>query len=72
MDARSYWNAYVEKCGGLQITAARLNTPYSTIACISNGSRGIGRSLATRFAEADPELDETILVWVTPTSGDSP
>lgn len=71
MDARSYWNDYVEKCGGLQPTAAKLRTPYSTIACITNGSRGIGRRLARRFAKADATLDETVLVWVTPVSGDS-
>lgn len=68
MDARAYWNSYVEKCGGLAQTAEKLHTPYSTIACISNGSRGIGRNLARRFKEADPEIDETQLVWVAPVS----
>lgn len=66
VDARAYWDDYVERQGGLQATATRLRTPYSTVACISNGSRGIGRVLARRFAEADPDLDETVLVWVTP------
>lgn len=66
MDYRSYWNGYVEQCGGIQATAERLRTPYSTIACICNGTRGIGRKLALRFAEADASLDENVLVWVTP------
>lgn len=69
MDPRAYWNGYVDRCGGIQATAERLRTPYSTIACICNGTRGIGRKLARRFAEADAELDETVLVWVTPTAG---
>lgn len=72
MDARSYWNHYVERTGGLNAVAARLDTPYSTIACIHNGSRGIGRSLARRFAEADPLLDENVLIWVRPVKRDEP
>ena len=68
MDPRAYWNGYVERSGGIQATAERLRTPYSTIACICNGSRGIGRKLARRFAAVDKSLDENVLVWVTPTS----
>lgn len=68
MDPRTYWNGYVERCGGIQATAERLRTPYSTIACICNGTRGIGRKLARRFADADAQLDETVLVWVTSTT----
>lgn len=66
MDSRVYWIGYVERCGGIQAAAERLHTPYSTIACICNGTRGIGRKLARRFAEADTALDENVLVWVTP------
>lgn len=68
MDPRVYWNGYVERCGGIQAAAERLCTPYSTIACICNGSRGIGRKLARRFAEVDESLDENVLVWVTPST----
>jgi hypothetical protein len=66
MDARTYWQQYVDRVGGLQAAAERLDTPYSTIAGVTNGSRGIGRELARRMAAADPTLDETILVWVEP------
>lgn len=66
MDARNYWNSYVDRHDGPSPVAARLDTPYSTIAGICNGNRGIGRTLARRFAERDPELDENILVWVRP------
>lgn len=66
MEPRAYWNSYVERCGGIQATADRLKAPYSTIACVCNGARGIGRKLSRRFAEVDPELDENILVWVAP------
>lgn len=66
MDARPYWNTYTEANGGPVGVAAKLGIPYSTIAGICNGSRGIGRELATRMADADPELDAKILVWVAP------
>ena len=65
MEPRTYWLRYVERCGGIQATADRLKSPYSTVACICNGRRGIGRKLARRFAEVDPSLDENVLVWVT-------
>lgn len=55
---------YIKRCGGVGAAAERLRTPYSTVAGICNGSRGIGRDLAARFAKADPSLDEKVLVWV--------
>lgn len=64
MSARDYWNHYVGQQGGLPSVAARLSLPYSTIAGIHNGSRGIGRDLARRMAEADPMLDANKLIWV--------
>lgn len=67
MDARAYWTNYVQRHGGPRGVSDRLDLPYSTVACICNGSRGIGHALATRMAEADPELDRSVLVWVRPT-----
>ena len=67
MDARAYWQTYVDRCGGVMETAEHLKTPYSSIAAICNGSRGIGRELAQRFSAADPLLDENVLIWVRPT-----
>lgn len=67
MDARGYWNTYVDGCGGMVEVSARLQTPYSTIASICAGHRGIGRTLAQRFAKADPLLDASRLLWVRPT-----
>lgn len=64
MDARAYWNSYVERNDGPTAVAARLGIPYPTIAAVCNGSRGIGRSLASRMAKADPMLDSRVLVWV--------
>lgn len=64
-EARDYWNHYVETFADLAAVAAKLDTPYSTIAGICNGSRGIGRDLASRFAEQDPLLDASKLLWVT-------
>lgn len=70
MDARDYWNHYVEQQGGPVAVAARLTIPYSTIAGICNGSRGIGHGLAERMAAADPLLDAGRLVWVRATKVD--
>ena len=64
MTPRTYWNQYTERHGGPAGVASRLAIPYSTIAGVCNGSRGIGRGLAKRMAESDPELDESVLVWV--------
>ena len=65
MTPRDYWMHYVETHGGPRGVSERLGTPYSTIAGICNGSRGIGRILAKRFAEADPLLDANRLLWIT-------
>lgn len=67
---RDYWQSYVDKQGGPQKTAARLGIPYSSIACICNGSRGIGKQLARRMSVADPSLDQSVLVWVTSVPAD--
>jgi plasmid maintenance system antidote protein VapI len=64
MDARTYWNAYVEQKGSPTKVAEHLGIPYSTIAGVCNGSRGIGRDLAAKMAAADPTLDASMLVWV--------
>lgn len=64
MDARKYWDTYVSQHDGPVGVSARLSIPYSTIAGICNGSRGIGRGLAARMAKADPLLDANKLVWV--------
>lgn len=66
MDARTYWQHYVESNGGPVGVSERLGIPYSTIAGVCNGSRGIGHELASRMALADPMLDPQRLVWVRP------
>lgn len=72
MSPRNYWNHYVDKHGGPSGTSSHLGVPYSTIAGICNGSRGIGRGLAKRMAKADPSLDELILIWVEAVQSTSP
>lgn len=64
MDARAVWDNYVERHGGAPGVAEKLQVPYSTIAGICNGSRGIGKNLAKRMASKDPLLDENVLIWV--------
>lgn len=63
-DPRAYWAHYVEQNGGPTGVAARLGIPYSTIAAVCNGNRGIGRKLAVRMAKADPLLDAGRLALV--------
>lgn len=65
MDARAVWDHYVDRHDGPAEVAKRLDIPYSTIAGICNGSRGIGKNLAKRMASKDPLLDENVLIWVT-------
>jgi plasmid maintenance system antidote protein VapI len=65
MDARAYWDHYVERHHGAVAVAALLDLPYSTVASICNGSRGIGRDLARRISDKEPLLDENVLIWVT-------
>jgi hypothetical protein len=64
MDARKYWADYVDSKGGPTKVAEALSIPFQTIAAVCNGTRGIGRNLASRIAAADPSLDKRVLVWV--------
>lgn len=66
MTPREYWSLYVETHGGAARVSERLHIPYSTIASVTNGQRGIGKALARRMKAKDPLLDESQLVWVTP------
>ncbi|NID14350.1 hypothetical protein [Luteibacter yeojuensis] len=71
MTPRLYWQEYVTRNGGRRTTADRLGLPYSTVASICNGYRGIGRALAERMVAADPSLDASILIWVRPVKPDT-
>lgn len=64
MDAKAYWNEYVDRTGGVKAVADKLGTPIQTIYSITNGHRGIGRRLAERFVARDPLLDPNKLIWV--------
>lgn len=65
MTPRQYWNHYTENNGGPVGVANKLGVPESSIFGICNGTRGIGRRLASRMKAADPLLNENILIWVT-------
>jgi hypothetical protein len=66
MSPRTYWKHYIDAAGGIPAVVDRLGIPYSTIAAVTNGWRGIGHKLAQRMVEADPSLDASVLVWVRP------
>ncbi len=67
MTPRQYWNEYVDRQGGNSELSRRTGIPYSTLAGVSNGTRGIGKKLAQRLKESDPLIDAAHLVWVQPT-----
>ena len=67
MTARDYLSAYIQRHGGLAETAAFLGMPYSTLASIANGTRGVSPNQARKMAAADPLLDANRLVWIRPT-----
>jgi len=64
INPREYWSAYDDQQGGVKQVPDRLKSPYQTIASITSGHRGIGASLARRFATEDPSLDPNVLIWV--------
>lgn len=64
MTSRDYLNTYIERHGGVPQTARFLGLPYSTLASIVNGTRGVTPKMARRMAEADPILDPNRLVWI--------
>lgn len=64
MEPRAYWNAYIERVGGLPKLAAESGIPYSTLAGINNGFRGVGRELAQRLVDFDPLLDKGLLLQI--------
>ena len=66
MDARQYWLDYVERNGGLVAVSEKLDIEYPTLASVSNGHRGMGKSLVERIVKSDPSLDASILVWIKP------
>ena len=66
MDARKHLNDYVEEVGGRPAAANALGIPYSTMAAICNGTRGIGKDLAQRMAEGSGgRLNADLLIWIT-------
>lgn len=67
MDPRDYLRAYIEAKGGIAATASHLGMPYSTLAAINNGTRGVSPKTAKRMAQADPLLEANRLVWIRPT-----
>lgn len=71
MTPREYWSLYVKENGGAKGVSAKLDLPYSTVAGICNGSRGIGRDVARRMKKKDPLLDESLLVLVASNQSES-
>lgn len=70
MEPRTYWNTYVERVGGLPKLAAESGIPYSTLAGINNGHRGVGRELAQRLCDHDPMLDKGLLLQIEASRAD--
>jgi hypothetical protein len=65
MDSRDYLMKFVDECGGKPAAAKQLRIPYSTLAAICNGTRGIGKRLAERMAaNSAGKLSASRLIWV--------
>lgn len=71
MTPRDYLTAYIDRHGGIAATAQHLGMPYSTLAAINNGTRGISPRTARKMAAADPLLDANRLVWIRPIKRES-
>lgn len=69
MTPREYFAHYVESKDGAVALSEATGIPYSTIAGVLNGQRGIGKALARRLKAHDPLVDEKQLVWVTAERG---
>lgn len=67
MTPREYLAEYVERHGGAPEVAKRLGIPYSTLAAICNGYRGISPQMADKMHKADPMIDRNQIVWVRAT-----
>jgi len=67
MDPRKHLRDYVEELGGRPAAADALGIPYSTMAAICNGTRGVGKELAQRMADASGgRLRAELLIWIEP------
>lgn len=68
VNGREYISSYVDKNGGLRPTAKKLGIPYSSLAAIINGYRGIGKNMALRITKASRgELKPEHLIWIKQT-----
>ena len=68
MSERDHLLQFVKHQGGVPKAASTLNIPYSTLASICNGYRGISKAMAKRIATAsNGELKEELLVWIRST-----
>jgi plasmid maintenance system antidote protein VapI len=71
MTPREYLAEYVKKEGGAPEVAKNLGIPYSTLAAILNGYRGISAQMADRMHAADPMIDRNQIVWVRATKAEA-
>lgn len=71
MTPREYLAEYVERNDGAPATAKRLGIPYSTLAAILNGYRGISPQMADKMHKADPMIDRNQIVWVRATKAEA-
>lgn len=69
MDPREPLLRYVETCEGRPQASEKLGIPYSTLAAICNGTRGVGKDLAQRIEErSGGVLKAEQLIWIRPIS----
>lgn len=71
MTPREYLAEYVGRNGGAPECARRLGIPYSTLAAVLNGYRGISAQMADRMHAADPMIDRNQIVWIRATKDEA-
>ena len=71
MTERDYLTRYITNHGGIPATAKRLGMPYSSLAAIANGYRGISPRQAKKMAAADPMLEANRLIWIRATKAEA-
>lgn len=67
MDPREPLIAFINTFEGRPQAAEKLGIPYSTLAAICNGTRGVGKDLAQRLEErSGGALKAEQLIWIRP------
>lgn len=67
MDPREQLRIYVQGIGGCPAASKKMGIPYSTLAAILNGTRGVGRNMACKLEISSAgRLAADRMIWIKP------